>query len=199
MISEPASIWYLTFVSEEVFGPASTSTSGSVIGGSLCVGTGTRIALPWVHSVKWHWPIQGDTQRVGGRGSKSLRTSTGFLRNPPFLLKEATPPFRRSGPPPVPLPNQTLLRNPPPLLKNPPSLLKNLLLFLRASMHHSHRVSLTHVCDAWENYEAHVQLEWHTSAQACALPACGIEWKMHRHHLSAPELSKALRSRFELP
>ena len=34
---------------------------------------------------------QGDTERVGGRGSNSLRTSTVFLRTPPFLRSQLPP------------------------------------------------------------------------------------------------------------
>ena len=77
-----------------------------------------------------HWGKRDrDAERVGGRGSDSLRTSTGFLRTlPPFLKK--SPPLT---PPPVPLTKQTLSTSP---LKKPlPLLLRTLFLFLRASMH----------------------------------------------------------------
>ena len=60
----------------------------------------------------------GDTERVDGRGSNSLRTSA--------LLKKPPPPFWRSGPPPVLLTKRLFLKKPPPLLKNPPSPLESI-------------------------------------------------------------------------
>ena len=93
-------------------------------------------------------PVREAQRGSTGGGSNCLRTSTGFLRTLPLLLKK---PFRKSGPPPVSLTKETFLRTLPLFLRTFPLFLRTLLLFLRASTHlpDSHRVSL--ILRAWSS------------------------------------------------